>query len=561
MTTAAGETTVVWFKRDLRLGDHAPLTGAAARGPVVCLYVVEPALLAQPETDASHYQFIAECLAELREGLAVRGARLLIRHGEVTSVLADLQRIVPFTALVAHEETGNALTYARDKAVHRWCKEAGVQFTELPQTGVLRPGGRRHSDQSWASQYVARMDTMPLPQPAVLKDGLAATVLGMGDVGSGDGLLPLPADIGLGPSQKPTAQRGGEREARRVMKSFLRERGVDYATGMSSPATAWWSCSRISPHLAYGSLSMRQAFVSTGRRRLELQASSSSSSPSTSAPARFRRSLEAFQSRLFWHCHFMQKLEDQTSIEFTDLTPSMVGLREQVAPNEHHFQSWCRGETGFPLIDACMRLLLQTGWVNFRMRAMLVSFSSYHLWLPWRRPAMHLAKHFLDFEPGIHFPQVQMQSGSTGSNTLRIYNPTKQAKDQDPTGAFIRRMVPELESVDDAHIHEPHLMPGLLQRSCGVVIGRDYPAPIVDETLAMRRARDALTLVRRTPEAREEGRAVAERHGSRRPPPQRRPSSSTTSRRAPGLPPAADRQGTLTFLPPGHVSDDGHGGD
>jgi deoxyribodipyrimidine photo-lyase len=151
------------------------------------------------------------------------------------------------------------------------------------------------------------------------------------------------------------------------------------------------------------------------------------------------------------------------------------------------------------------------------MRAMLVSFSSYHLWLPWRRPALHLAKHFLDFEPGIHFPQVQMQSGSTGSNALRIYNPTKQANDQDPSGDFIRHWVPELSAVDNAHIHEPQLMPGLLQRACGVIIGRDYPAPIVDETAAMRRARGALTLVRRKPAAKEEGRAVAARHGSRKP--------------------------------------------
>jgi deoxyribodipyrimidine photo-lyase len=498
-------TTVVWFKRDLRLSDHAPLTSAIERGRVICLYVVEPALLAQPETDASHYQFIAECLAELRDGLGTRGARLLIRRGDVTSVLSELRRVVAFDALVSHEETGNALTYARDKRVKRWCTDNGVRFTETPQGGVLRPGGRHHTQQTWASQFVARMDTQPLPPPSAIPCGLVGTAV------TDDGALPFPADVGLGASTKPMAQRGGERAARLTMKSFLRERGIDYATSMSSPATAASSCSRISPHLAYGSLSMRQAFVSTARRRLELQSSSSFNA------AQFRRSLEAFQSRLFWHCHFIQKLEDQTSIEFTDLTPSMAGLREQAPFDEHLFASWCRGETGFPLVDACMRMLLQTGWVNFRMRAMLVSFSSYHLWLPWRRPALHLAKHFLDFEPGIHFPQVQMQSGSTGSNALRIYNPTKQANDQDPSGDFIRHWVPELSAVDNAHIHEPQLMPGLLQRACGVIIGRDYPAPIVDETAAMRRARGALTLVRRKPAAKEEGRAVAARHGSRKP--------------------------------------------
>jgi deoxyribodipyrimidine photo-lyase len=537
--TTSPPVSVVWFKRDLRLSDHAPLAAAAARGRVVCLYVVEPMLLQQPETDASHYQFIAQCLAELRDGLAQRGARLLIRRGEVTQVLSALQRAIPFDALLSHEETGNALTYARDKQVKRWCAEAGVQWTELPQTGVIRPGGRRHSAQSWASQFITRLNTAPLPPPAAVDDGVAGSALADVDIGDGDGPLPFPQDVGLGHSTKPNAQRGGEREARLTMKSFLRERGGNYATEMSSPTTAWRSCSRISPHLAYGSLSMRQAFVSATRRRQALEGSPTA--------AHFRRSLEAFTSRLFWHCHFMQKLEDETSIEFDNLSSSVTGLREQSPFNEHHFQSWCRGETGFPLIDACMRQLLETGWLNFRMRAMLVSFSSYHLWLPWRRPALHLAKHFLDFEPGIHFPQVQMQSGTTGTNTLRIYNPTKQAKDQDPRGSFIRRMVPELRAVDDDYIHTPHLMPPLLQRSCGVVIGRDYPAPIVDEVAAMRRARAALTAVRRTTAARAEARNIAERHGSRRPP--LRPSAARVGGDGGGGG-SRHRQAPLPFLSP-----------
>ena len=188
--------------------------------------------------------------------------------------------------------------------------------------------------------------------------------------------------------------------------------------------------------------------------------------------------MESFQARMAWRCHFMQKLEDEPAIEFQNMCRSFDGLRES-AFDEQRFLAWCRGETGFPMVDACMRALLQTGWINFRMRAMLISFATYHLWLHWRRPAIFLARHFLDFKPGIHFPQIQMQSGVTGINTMRVYSPTKQAIEQDPTGAFIRRYVPELAGVPDAYIHEPSACPPLLQLASGIQVGVHYPAPIV----------------------------------------------------------------------------------
>jgi deoxyribodipyrimidine photo-lyase len=258
------------------------------------------------------------------------------------------------------------------------------------------------------------------------------------------------------------------------------------------------------------------------------------------------------QSRLHWHCHFMQKLEDEPAIEQANMWRAADGLREGAFSAER-FAAWQAGRTGYPLVDACMRSLRATGWLNFRMRALLVSFASYSLWLHWRLTGLHLARLFLDFEPGIHWSQMQMQSGTTGINTLRIYNPDKQAIEQDPNGVFIRRWLPELTAVPDEHIHQPWTMPAAVQQAAGCLIGHDYPAPIVDHIAALREAKARFTSLRQDPAAWGEAQGVALRHGSRRDrrgamqqDPERRQRVGRASRRRRQA--AQDGQKTFTFL-------------
>ena len=169
-----------------------------------------------------------------------------------------------------------------------------------------------------------------------------------------------------------------------------------------------------------------------------------------------------------------------------------------------------------------MRSVRVTGWLPFRMRAMVMSFASYHLWLHWRFTGVLLARHFLDFEPGIHYSQCQMQSGVTGINAIRIHNPVKQALEHDADGTFIRQWVPELAAVPLAALAEPHTMPPMLQPMYGVQIGVDYPLPIVNNLEAMRAARDRIWAVRRAPGTREAARRVYDRLGSRKEPFSRR---------------------------------------
>ena len=149
----------------------------------------------------------------------------------------------------------------------------------------------------------------------------------------------------------------------------------------------------------------------------------------------------------------------------------------------------------------------KTGWINFRMRAMLVSFASYHLWLHWREPALYLARLFTDYEPGIHYSQFQMQSGTTGINSLRIYNPIKQGIDHDPEGVFIRKWVPELASLPTSCIHAPWEME---------IFDVDYPKPIVDEVTPRKEAASKLYALRKTFEHKVESATIVVKHGSRK---------------------------------------------
>jgi deoxyribodipyrimidine photo-lyase len=498
------------LKRDLRIADHPALATAVARargGAVVALFLYEPEVLAQPEWDPSHTAFQRECLADLERALRALGIRLVTRCGEAVAALERLRGELGFRQLVAHEETGTAVTYARDRRVRRWAREAGVELCELPQTGVIRRLPSRDGwNRLWEARMVAPLATVPRATGSGGRDRIdrleTAGILGCRDLG-------LAADT-------RDRQAGGARAADGILADFLTRRGRGYAGGISSPVKAATNCSRLSPFLAFGAISPRRVWQACEARRLEVRADLAAADPRRRAAAQaWQRSLRAVQSRLHWHCHFMQKLEDEPAIESTNMLRAADGLRENdLIPAR--LAAWQSGHTGYPLVDACMRSLLATGWLTFRMRALLVSFASYSLWLHWRPTGLHLARQFLDFEPGIHWSQMQMQSGTTGINTLRIYNPTKQALDQDPQGIFIRRWLPELAGVPTTYLHEPWTMPPAVQHAAGCAIGSDYPAPIVDHAAAVREAKRRLAIVRGDGVARAEARNVARRHGSRR---------------------------------------------
>jgi deoxyribodipyrimidine photo-lyase len=500
---------VVWFKRDLRTDDHVPLTQGAKAGPCRAVYVLEPELIESAEFSSLHWRFLIDSLKSLDARLRELGGELTILHGNLPDVFEQLHQIQPITHLHAHEETGNWITYQRDVRVQRWAHEKQIPFDEYPQTGVVR---RLKNRDGWSRRWNTRMKepltTEPeriTPPPTLSKASKLPLV----------SLKRLPK-YDLPANEVEQIQPGGVDAARETLDGFLGGRGRTYSKGLSSPVTAFEACSRLSPYLTGGNLSMRQVHQATQARAAELREAKKSGEEIEPG---WLGSLRSFGGRLRWHCHFMQKLEDEPRLEFENLATAMDGLREDDF-NEEHFAAWCAGQTGYPMVDACMRALHQYGWINFRMRAMLVSFTSYHLWLHWRRPAQYLAQYFTDFEPGIHFSQVQMQSGTTGINTVRIYSPAKQVKDHDPGGVFLKRMLPELEGVPAKYLAEPHTMPADVQAEAGCIIGKNYPAPIVDHATAYKEARTRIYSRRSKPDARVEAQKIVKKHGSRRRPEQ-----------------------------------------
>ena len=440
---------LVWFKRDLRVTDHACLASAAARGPVLPLYIIEPDFWAEPDASARHWTFLRQSLGELREALARLGQPLVILRGDAVAVLEEIATAHTIAALWSHQETGNDWTYARDKRVAAWCKSKSIPWHEPRQFGVIRNLPSRNG---WAEEWDKQM-SHPCHATPHLEPICEAPSFD----------LPKPADLGLAPDGGDHLQIGGSMAARALLHSFLTERGAPYRAAMSSPLLGADACSRLSPHLTFGTISLREVAQAAARRAGTL--------PKGPSHKDWRGSLRAFQSRLYWHCHFIQKLEDEPRIEWENMHPAYDGLRDD--PQGHPwFEAWKAGQTGLPFLDACMRSLHHTGWLNFRMRAMVMAVASYHMWFHWRETGLHLARMFTDYEPGIHYSQVQMQSGTTGINTIRIYNPIKQGLEHDPQGKFIKKWVPELRDISVANIHTPWDTPELLG---------NYPKPIVDE--------------------------------------------------------------------------------
>ena len=415
------EINIFWFKKDLRIKDNEAFYEASRKFDVLPLYIIEKQIWQQETHSHRQWEFCKECLIDLNEELKQLGQPLIIRVGNVIDILEDLKNSFIIKAIYSHQETGDFLSYSRDKKVKRWVKENNIPWKEFLQFAVFRGKVDRNLwSKSW-KKHIAE---------DIKKRSFKINLLKVK-------INELPSDEFFEFKKDACKGRlkGGRKEGIKRLNYFLENKIDFYSKDISSPQKSFYSCSRLSPYITWGCLSIREIFKQI------------STLNTTNG--------NMFRSRLIWHCHFIQKLETEPELEFKEFHPYFSNIRNK---NDFYLKAWSEGKTGYPFLDACMRSLNYNGWINFRMRAMLMSFASYNLWIPWQESGLKLAQKFIDYEPGIHWTQCQMQSGTTSINTNRIYNPIKQGKDHDPNGSFIKKWIPELKAIPEIFIHEPWLI-------------------------------------------------------------------------------------------------------
>ncbi len=477
---------IVWFKRDLRITQHTPLHMASQTEQFIPLYIFEPELWTQPGYTYRQFTFLKDSLIDLNNSLSSFGNHLIIKIGNAVDILQEINTLSPIQNIYSHEETGNNWTYQRDLTVQKWCKYNHVNWQEYQQFGVFR---RLKSRDGWSKKW---HDFVHMNNDLQLKHNQNKQTLISGHhINELDQFVPTIKGL--------STQKGGQNEAKILLKTFLNHRGERYHKHMSSPVTAREGCSRLSPHIAFGTIDFRFLYHSIMEKKIYI------SQLARAEQRTWKSALSSILSRLRWHCHFIQKLEDQPDIELKSLHSAYDSLDKKL--NSTLFEAWKDGSTGFPMIDACMKSLKQTGWLNFRMRAMVVSFACHHLWLPWKPVAHYLASCFTDYEPGIHYSQIQMQAGSTGINAIRIYNPIKQGLDHDPQCIFIKKWIPQLQDIDPALIHSIHE---------NTLFSNQYIPPIIDEKIQRQQAAKHLYQLRKSTAFKTEDSKIVLNHGRRK---------------------------------------------
>jgi deoxyribodipyrimidine photo-lyase len=485
MNTNRKHINVVWFKRDLRLQDNEAIFNAIqSQKPTLLLYVFENSLENDPHYSTRHWNFIKQSLLDINRQLEFLNAKVLCVSGEVISVINTIQENYKIDTVFSHKETGVKITYDRDKNFKRFCKNNLINWLENTNNGIFRALKNRSN---WVANWENYMNAPQFEfQPTL------TSFLDLNEIGYLENKL---QKTNLETIPGAIFQKGGPTMAGKYLQTFFNERYHNYSYNISKPLLARKSCSRLSPYIAWGNLSSRQVLQRSATFRLT---------------CKDPKQIDSFVSRLTWQAHFIQKFEMEESMEFESVNKGFHTLKKKI--NRNYIQAWETGQTGFPLVDACMRCLNETGYLNFRMRAMVVSFFTHNLWQPWQECSQHLSRMFLDFEPGIHFPQLQMQAGETCINLLRIYNPIKNSHEHDPDGEFIKKWVPELRSLPTQFIHEPSKMTFLDQKFNNFDLGINYPKPIVNMERTRKFASDFLWTMKKNPIVKEEGLRILNMH-------------------------------------------------
>ena len=456
------------FHRNLRIEDNPSLYNASLNQDYSSVFIFDKEYWSQSDRSVNQLKFVIDSLNELELELKKFNVNLYIFEGNLRDFASYMNQNHPNSNLHMNHTTETEYFSRNLKALKQ---NFSLNVNEYKDFGIQIKNQNRDC---WASDWQNYMKSETYKIPLVSKKFKTMN-------------LPKFSEFkNYVNNYSAHIQKGGTLSGKGLLTSFLEKRCKGYSKKMSNPSDAVIACSRLSPHIAFGTLSIRNIY-----QELEKNINNS----------KYRWDLYSFKKRLHWHCHFIQKLETQPSLQHQSMHPDCDNLRKET--DNELIEKWITGNTGFPFVDACMLYLQKYGWINFRMRAMLMSFASYNLWQPWQKTSPLLASTFTDYEPGIHICQVQMQSGVTGINLPRIYSVTKQSLDQDPDASWIKEQIPDLRNIEKEKIHNAEL-------------GELYKEKIVDIKSSAKKARELVWQIRSNANFKSKAKVVYQLHGSRK---------------------------------------------
>jgi deoxyribodipyrimidine photo-lyase len=457
---------VWWVRRDLRLADNQALAVALdAAQRVIPVFVLDDALLQSPYVGDKRLAFLLEGLRRLDADLRARGSRLIVRRGDPVQELERLVEEVGAVAVYAQDDHSPYAEQRDERLLGNLPLHLTAGLTVHPPGAVQKRGGGPYVVYSpyrrtWKALPPPRGDDL-LPAPERLP--------AVPDLES----LPIPQAPAL-PAAVPFVP--GEAEAARRLEVFAGgDQPAIYGYGEVRDRLDQEGTSGLSPYLHFGMVSARQAVVAA-RRAIE-------AAPDAVA----RKGAETWLDELVWREFYVSILHHFPRVRHGAFRTNLAAIAWQ--EDEAGFEAWCGGHTGYPVVDAAMRQLVQTGWMHNRARMIVASFLVKDLLIDWRRGERFFMQHLVDGDTAANNGGWQWVAG-TGTDAapyFRIFNPTLQGKRHDPGGRFVRRWLPTLADVPDRYVHTPWQMPDAVQETAGCLIGRDYPLPIVDHARARER--------------------------------------------------------------------------